>query len=392
MATLTKEQVRQIIANAPAGTSPEGIVAALRETHQLEGYDSASPMPGLQAPGSQASLYSPSQSIDFSGLIPAAGGAVGGTAGFFLGGPPGAYQGAVLGGAGGEGIRQAVLKQKPSLRRMAHEGAVQGLFEIGGQGLSAGARVAGKSVMKGALRASKSLQSSFPDPTETVMSNRLMANAKGAAKATALREGSSQKLMDLLNSSNSAGKTFRTADVTRDVRAMLRDPVLPSGEKARIMGQLKGFLQDQGKKIDPPLLKEIKQFYQNRAATVYRAAKTGAPTVAQENRAAFSAAIAKGAKNQLETIPGVAGREAQTQSLIGAERAVTDASMRPPPSLNVLHPGTYPLLRSLSGPGAQSRLALFLTHPAIQELLHQSPRALFAFLDSVSPDATDVTP
>ncbi|HKQ06115.1 MAG TPA: hypothetical protein VJ464_13350 [Blastocatellia bacterium] len=40
MAYLTKDQVKQIIQKAPAGTSPAGIVAALRaKGHQLEGYD-----------------------------------------------------------------------------------------------------------------------------------------------------------------------------------------------------------------------------------------------------------------------------------------------------------------------------------------------------------------
>lgn len=39
MAYLTRKQIEQIIANAPQGTSPEGIVAALRQQgHQLEGY------------------------------------------------------------------------------------------------------------------------------------------------------------------------------------------------------------------------------------------------------------------------------------------------------------------------------------------------------------------
>ncbi len=42
MATLSKQQVEQIISSAPQGTSPAGIVAALRaKGHTLEGYDSA---------------------------------------------------------------------------------------------------------------------------------------------------------------------------------------------------------------------------------------------------------------------------------------------------------------------------------------------------------------
>ena len=39
MAYLTKEKVKEIINNAPAGTTPEGVVAALRANgHTLEGY------------------------------------------------------------------------------------------------------------------------------------------------------------------------------------------------------------------------------------------------------------------------------------------------------------------------------------------------------------------
>ena len=43
MAYLTKEKVKEIIQNAPAGTSPAGIVASLRaQGHELEGFDKAS--------------------------------------------------------------------------------------------------------------------------------------------------------------------------------------------------------------------------------------------------------------------------------------------------------------------------------------------------------------
>lgn len=39
MATITKEQLKEIIQKAPKGTTPEGIVSALRsQGHQLEGY------------------------------------------------------------------------------------------------------------------------------------------------------------------------------------------------------------------------------------------------------------------------------------------------------------------------------------------------------------------
>ncbi len=51
MAVLSKQQVIQIIQNAPQGTTPEGIVAALRQQgHQLEGYPSVSRTPEAPSP------------------------------------------------------------------------------------------------------------------------------------------------------------------------------------------------------------------------------------------------------------------------------------------------------------------------------------------------------
>ena len=51
MAVLSKQQVIQIIQNAPQGTSPEGVVAALRQQgHQLEGYSDITGTPEAPSP------------------------------------------------------------------------------------------------------------------------------------------------------------------------------------------------------------------------------------------------------------------------------------------------------------------------------------------------------
>src|SRR3990167_9515249 len=50
MATLSREKIKEIIKNAPTGTSPEGIVAALRkEGHILEGFQQQQEQTALTA-------------------------------------------------------------------------------------------------------------------------------------------------------------------------------------------------------------------------------------------------------------------------------------------------------------------------------------------------------
>jgi len=55
MANLTKDQVRQIIQSAPAGTTPEGVISALRaQGHQLEGYPNDQQQQKIQANATKA--------------------------------------------------------------------------------------------------------------------------------------------------------------------------------------------------------------------------------------------------------------------------------------------------------------------------------------------------
>lgn len=334
------------------------------------------------------------------GLLPAAGGLVGGMAGAGLGGMffgvpgiPAGIEGAAYGGAIGENMRRTFAGEPQSVSATGGAAAGQAAFQAGGGLMAKGAGAVARPLMKRALGAGKSIMSEFPDVVETTLRRGVSVSGAGAAKATALREKSSLELIDILNKAKAGGTTFRTYDVARRVRTMLRSPVLPDKDKARIMGQLVDFLNDKGKTIEPVLLKEIKQFYQARAKSVYLGARTGIPTLAQENRAKFSGAIAEGAREQLERIPGVAAREAETQSLIGAERAIKDATMRPPGQIELLKPLTYPVINN---PNVMSRVALTLNAPLFKSLLRQSPRAAAALLMEMmytdQPDKTRVVP
>lgn len=307
-------------------------------------------------------------------LLPDAGGFVGGLVGKAAGPAARVVSPALasVGGAVGEGARQLVSGEPMSLERIGQSAATQGAYEAAGGALAKGAGAVARPIMRRAMGVGKTILSSFPDAVETALEKGISVSKSGAAKAAGLRQESSEALTDLLLDAKATGKTFSTADITKHVRSLLGSKVLPEKDKERIMGQLIDFVRDKGSKVDPVLLKEIKQFYQNRATAVYKAGQKGIPTLAQENRALFSKELARGAREQLETIPGVAARESETQSLIGTQRAVADAVMRPPQAFDLSKPGTYPVSNS---PQFLSRVALLLNSPKFQALLRQSPRA-----------------
>ncbi len=323
--------------------------------------------------------------------LPTIGGAVGGFLGSELG--PGAIGTAAVGGSAGEGIRQAILNQgygQPiSPLAIGGRGVEQGAYEVTGFGLARGAGALAKPVMRRALGVGKTLLSNFPDAVETALSKGIPVSTQGVAKAKALRQASGQALSDLLIRARNAGTTFRMADITRQVKVLLRSKVLPERDKDRILRQVVEFAVQRSQKIDPVLLNEIKRFYQARASSVYRAGRAGALTLAQENRGLFSRALARGAREQLETIPGVAERNVETQSLIGAQRAVSEAVMRPPRPFEIHKPGSYPIANN---PYVVSRVALTLNSPMFRSLLRQSPRAAAALMmELVHVDEPDVT-
>jgi hypothetical protein len=248
--------------------------------------------------------------------------------------------------------------------------------------------------MRRALGIGKAIQKSFPDVTETALRQGLSVSQGGVAKANALREASAKALNDLLTQTRVGGTVLNTRRVTQPVRALLRSNVIPDEEKAQIAEKLVRFLGDKTARVDPLLLKEIKQFYQNRAAQAYRGLEAGGMPEALGATQAFSKGIAQGARQQLETIPGVARQEATTKSLIGAQRALETAVARRPRAITLHQPGTY-LGPLLGGQHTLSRLALALNSPAFKMIMRQSPRAGAAYLidhltQSAEPDVTGV--
>lgn len=130
-----------------------------------------------------------------------AGGLIGGLGGSVLGvgvgGVPGAMGGAAVGGAGGEALRQLVnrLRGAPApatageaAGSIGKEGAVQALYELGGQGVSAGLSTAGRAVYRGYLKPSlsKATLDKAGQIVETGIQEAIPVTEKGAAKAQQL--------------------------------------------------------------------------------------------------------------------------------------------------------------------------------------------------------------
>jgi hypothetical protein len=187
----------------------------------------------------------------------------------------------------------------------------------------------------------------------------------------------------MLDAAKAGGQKFKTSDVASRARELLRSKAIPTGERDRIARKLVEFASDQGRTIDPVLLKEIKQYYQTRASYAARGSKA--------TTALFSNRMALGAREQLERIPGVGAQEARTQRLIGADRALTAASARHGPHLDLLKPTTYPGISAINSPHVMSRVALTLNSHLFRSLLRQSPRAAAALImeaTQAEPDAT----
>jgi hypothetical protein len=334
-------------------------------------------------------------------VLPTAGGMAGGFLGMAVGAGaggvgaiPGSVIGSGLGGAAGEGIKEAVGGHPLSPGGIAAAGGEQAAYDLLGHGIAQGAGAVARPIMRRALGAGKSILSKFPNVVETTLKEGLPISKGGLTKATDLLKKSIKATNDLLTKAKTGGKTFTASDVAARAYKTLSNEALPNEDAAVIARNLKSFLDQHSGEIDPLLLQDIKQLYQTRAIPMYSADAAGKMVSGLGPEGQFNKAIARGAREQLGTIPGVAAQDATTQSLIGAQRAIRDATMRVPKTrVNLMEPLTYPLLNLVDTPQAQSHLALLLNSAKFKALAKQSPRAAAALVQQLihtdQPDSSD---
>ena len=328
-------------------------------------------------------------------FLPAAGGVVGGMAGA-AGGPWGAIAGAGAGGAAGEGLREALMGEAVDPTRIGMEGGGQALGQgIGGLAAKGAAKLA-RPIMRNALRLGKPIGGQvkvgselYPDPVETTLLENIQTNPKGAVKAGSLKRATGEDIGSLLRKEAAAGTEIKTSETLRYAKELLKDKSLPAKEKAKVFNELMTFYRDKGARMDPELAQAVKRRYGGK----YKNWNKGKDPLTDPIEGAVAGEISRGAGEELNKIPGMAGLNQRYAALKGAEKATEKAVRRPDPLWQVQAPSTYPILRGLLGnKSLNSRVAIKLADPSVQEALRQTPRAIVELLEQLAysdePDAT----
>lgn len=293
-------------------------------------------------PGAQGA--DPSTAIDrLSALLPTLGGAAGGivggiggtVAGMGVGGVPGAIGGAALGGGAGEALRQLVdrlrgAKAPASAGEAAHgigsEGAMQAIYELGGQGV-------GRAAGAGLERAAPWLMQKALKPTQSVVkeyrtSGRALAQTL-LDEGVNVTEGGLAKLQKLFDETNAAIGT-KIADSTAtidksavashvpEVAAQHARQVNPTADLEAIKAVLDEFMKHPGHPGTTLLPTEAQAMKRGTYQQIGK--KYG-----QVSSAGIEAqkGLARGLKEELAAkVPGVAELNARDSKLMGAMDAV----------------------------------------------------------------------
>lgn len=328
-------------------------------------------------------------------------GALGGAAGFATGGVPGSMVVAGGAGAGGEALAQWLASQTgiergdPSMAERIGRVGMAGLAEAipgegGGRGLRAGADDFSDNLYRAALKpaAGRELEANARasaragrrvslDESSLARQGRRERipigkgiGGRGSDILAARIKGYSDRLDALLASSPQKSKATDLTGRVHELRAEIMQeadpvPVLRALDKKinnfvgsrRVPGSRK--LQE----FSAEQVNELKRVWQNEALPYYRAKAAGEVVPARTAlNARFAGNVARGARERLERIPGVAEQNAGMSSLMPLADAVESAELR-----------TLPLLHFWNSPNFQSRASLLMD--AGQPVIGQVPRA-----------------
>lgn len=362
------------------------------------------------------------------GSLDDAGGMIGGIVGGRLG-PQVGVGGAALGGMAGRSAENFLasmlgyqdVPQTPLevIQSLSGAGMEQGALEAGGRGTGALLAKVGRGLGRMALRPSPALVERTPEMMSVYERERIPVG--GARPRIAERVNRATERVEMLAANSPA--RFTAADIARE--AIEND----TAEAARGGRRLPRRAQQYIEKIVQERMNELlasrrigtsgpvrTEFTASELLAAKRAAREAldayynkeaggafAKTAGREMRA--NKAIGAGAQRETErAIPEMAGANQNIQDLMGLQQALIDAESRNPPTLLPLllagGGGIGTLMsgdsRSAGGglgaaalafgalhPRFQSRAGFALTDPLVQEILRQTPRALWAGLGPV---------
>jgi hypothetical protein len=347
--------------------------------------------------------------------LPSIGGMVGGALGA-IGGPVVAAGTAALGGAAGrlgqrvlQGIQrrpEAVTSQGEMVADAARSGAIQGGVQavggVVGKGLSAGAN----RLYQGLAKPSKALREGFDDLVPQALKDRIPLTTGGGARAERLLGQSHDAAEKIISTGHNAGKTITPREMTSELGAVTRDLQLRARagqvpEFDAVARTASGITRRNPSRVPLGDAQAIKRKAQEAAQGAYK--KMNAGNASQLSGADMAQeAVARGTRKAIERqVPEVAKANALTQSRIGVDRMVSDATSREGNTLmmNGLRDvaavgagaglgsladapeagaGAGLLLRLLSTPSHGSRAAILASEAARLKVPEHALRALMA--------------
>lgn len=420
MANLSRDQVKDIIAKAPKGTSPAGIVSALRaQGHQLEGY----PVTGPPAQSSGGPLSSPSTTPQappqdmvqrLTSFLQPAGGMLGGGVGGLLGAEaggigafPGAVAGAGLGGAAGAGLRDLILSatgHQTNPLGMVQGGGTEAAMQLAGEGIGKAVRMGSKAAMMVAAKTAD------PAVAQTALDEGVAVTKRGLQRVVQRIGASGQATTDLVQQAGAQGQRYDGIQLARNVMDKLAPDVAAepatSGQKMKLLRRLTmNFLGSKPWSLDPEYLHVMKQKADAIAKPIYDALDRGEVVgPRQQLIARWNKTFADEARDLLgRTIDGYQEQNARTSQLIKLKDTIwPEAGKDLGPLAQMVKAGTRPAIGAglgaavgaeanpgnrvqgavvggLAGgiagnPGVMSSAALLASNPYMQFLLKQTPR------------------
>ena len=365
MATFTKQQIKELVAKAPKGTTPEGIVAALRESgHTLEGY----PTPAQEPGGFQKALQTGVS------LLPAAMGTAGEYGGAALGGllgaaagaptgpgelatiPAGIYGGRVAGASAGaatgkflqNALGPAVgLPQAPLGEGVGKEALIQGGMTAVGvpvfsrvKGL--GALAVAPKIGRGAMEIAGKLT---PEAAQVAIREGIAATGAGAQKLMG-KLGEAGKFTErLYRAATLRGVRFNPADIAHAAEQSVAPDLLARGLKPNapelqaLTKARDDFIRRYKGAVNPEEMKKLVQYADEQAQPIYRKIDNMMSMTNTPEEIKFWKAIADEGRLRLRALPdqatrrigrvavshGVREAEAHTQSLVMLKNELVDA-------------------------------------------------------------------
>lgn len=286
------------------------------------------------------------------GVLPTLGALGGG----MLGNVPGAAVGAAVGGALERGAKERPVTLSNVAMDAASGAAGQAAGPIIGRLVRGGARMAGRTLVRGAVRPSAALKREFGGGR--AIADTILDEATPTSGVAGLRlDQSARALDDLIAGATPTATPIQAAE--------LLDDLTPVVERATMRGRL-------GMAVDDPLeqlarmeranpngirlndAQDLKREAQGVASRVYKARAMGQDV--NNISAETNEAVASGLRRAIEKrVPEAGPINQRTQRLMGAERALREAEDRPNAMANMLallagakNPAAGVALRSLN--------------------------------------------